>query len=291
MEAETKEHLGEVFKSLRTNRHISLKQLCDENVSVSQLSRFERGETDLSLARFLTALDHMGVEVGEYMDAVRGYQKTEQIALMSSLVELEYKRDIAGFRKLYEEQEAKFKEHPDVYRYRLNVIMLQSFICKCDPEIPFPGEMLDEVTDYLFTTEEWNMYELILIGNLYLFIDIPVLHRMGQEIVKRKKFYSQIGSRHGLMIVTLLNIWETCLHRDSIEIARYYSEAIHPLLDNETDLYHRTIYLFLLGLQHYKEGSVLSGIDEMKKAIGVFDAVGSKHLANNYRKDLKRFVH
>lgn len=56
-----------------------------------------------------------------------------------------------------------------------------SFICKCDATVPFPEEYIDEVTDYLFTTEEWNMYELILIGNLYLFIDIPLLHRMGQR--------------------------------------------------------------------------------------------------------------
>ena len=59
----------------------------------------------------------------------------------------------------------------------------------------------------------------------------------------------------------------------------------------ETDLYKRTIYLFLSGLQHYKEGAVLSGIDEMKNAIHIFELVGSENLANNYKKDFARFVH
>lgn len=37
------DNLGQVFKNLRTNRHISLKQISNEVVSVSQISRFERG--------------------------------------------------------------------------------------------------------------------------------------------------------------------------------------------------------------------------------------------------------
>ena len=36
--------LGQVFHEFRTNRSISLKQVADETVSASQISRFERGE-------------------------------------------------------------------------------------------------------------------------------------------------------------------------------------------------------------------------------------------------------
>ena len=149
---------------------------------------------------------------------------------------------------------------------------------------------IDEVTDYLFTTEEWNMYELILIGNLYLFIDIPLLHRMGQEILKRKDYYWEIGSHKNLVTITLLNIWETCLHRDALTVALFYMEKIEPLLNDETDLYKRTIYLFLSGLLHYKQGEKQSGIEEMKNAIQIFEWVGSENLANNYKKDFERFV-
>ena len=50
------DNLGQVFKNLRTNRHISLKQISNEAVSVSQISRFERGESDLSIGKFLIAI-------------------------------------------------------------------------------------------------------------------------------------------------------------------------------------------------------------------------------------------
>jgi len=285
------DNLGQVFKNLRTNRRISLKQIANEAVSVSQISRFERGESDLSIGKFLIALDNMNIEVSEFMDAVHNNQQTEQIRFMSALIPLEYKRDVAGFVKMRDEEEQKFRENPDVYRYHLNTILLQSFICKCDSAIQFPQEYIDEVAEYLFITEDWNMYELILIGNLYLFIDIPLLHVMGQEILKRKAYYDEIGSHRNLVIITLLNIWETCLHRDNLEVAAFYMDKTKELLDDETDMYKRTIYLFLSGLQHYKSGTVLNGIDEMKRAIQIFEWVGSDNLANNYKKDFERFVH
>ena len=80
------DHLGQVFKNLRTNRHISLKQISNERVSAAQISRFERGESDISLEKFLIALSNMHIEVSEFMDAVNNYQRTEQIRFMSALM-------------------------------------------------------------------------------------------------------------------------------------------------------------------------------------------------------------
>ncbi|MBP5305023.1 MAG: hypothetical protein J6Z02_04170 [Lachnospiraceae bacterium] len=285
-----KDNLGQVFKKIRTNRHISLKQLANEEVSAAQISRFERGESDISLSRFLVALERMHVEVSEYIDAVNDNQRTEQIRFMSALIPLEYRRDIEGFRRMQQEEESKFKEHPEIYRYHLNSILLQSFICKCDPDVPFPEKYVNELTDYLFVTEEWNMFELILVGNTYLFIDIPLLHKMGQEIIKRKDYYEEIGSHKSLVAITLLNIWETCLHRGNLEIADFYRKNIKPILDDETDIYKRTIYLFLSGLQHYLEGKEEKGKLKMKHAIQVFEWTGSTNLAGNYKKDYERFV-
>ena len=78
------DHLGQVFKNLRTNRHISLKQISNERFSAAQISRFERGESDISLEKFLIALSNMHIEVSEFMDAVNNYQRTEQIRFMTS---------------------------------------------------------------------------------------------------------------------------------------------------------------------------------------------------------------
>ena len=280
------DHLGSVFHDFRTNRNISLKQIADENVSASQISRFERGESDISLTKFLKILDNMHVEINEFMASVRGYDKTETIRFMSQLVPLEYKRDIAGFQRLFQEQKTKYEKNPSVYQYHLNMILAQSFISKCDETVPFPKKYLNEVTDYLFSVEEWKIYELILIGNLYLFMDIALLHKMGQEILQN---HSRNGANTNLVLITLLNIWETCLHRDELLVAAYYKDNILPLLADETLLYERNLYHFLSGLYHFKCGEKARGKEEMDQAIQIYEWLDCSHLARNYKDDLIKY--
>ena len=148
------------FHEFRTNRNISLKQIADDSVSIAQISRFERGESDISFSKFVRILENMHVEMNEFMDAANGYDKTETRKFMGQLIPLEYKRDKAGFQRLFEEQKEKYVKNPSVYQYHLNMILVQSFICKCDDSEAFPKEYMDEVTDYLFTVEQWQIYEL-----------------------------------------------------------------------------------------------------------------------------------
>ena len=281
------EQLGTVLYEFRVSRKMSLKQIADDTVSVSQISRFERGESDISFYKFLRILENMHVEVNEFMDAARGYDKTETIKFMGQMVPLEYKRDKAGFQRLFEEQRAKYNKKPSVYQYHLNMILVQGFICKCDDSIPFPKEYMEEVTDYLFTVEKWQIYELILIGNLYLFMDISLLHRMGQEIINR---YSENGANKGLVIITLLNIWETCIHREALEVAEYYKKCIYPLIADETMLYERNIYHFLLGMYLYKCGEKELGISKMEQAIQIYEWLGCDNLSRNYKDDRLKYV-
>ena len=281
------EEIGKVFHDFRVNRNISLKQIADENVSISQISRFERGESDLSVSKFLIALENMKVETGEFMDALQKNHDSETIEFMSKLVPLEYKRDIAGFRKLFDEQRDKYKKNPSIYQYKLNMILAQSFICKCDPDVPFPKEYIDEVADYLFMVEQWKIYELILIGNLYLFFDIPLLHKMGKEIMGAA---IDRGRAKGVEIITLLNIFETCIHREDLETAGFYMDNIPQLIEDETLLYERNLYHFLVGLFNYKNGDKAGGKAIMDQAILIYEWLGCRNLADNYKKDLEKYT-
>ena len=281
------DHLGEVFREFRSNRSISLKQIADENVSVSQISRFERGETDITVTRFLRLLENMHVEINEFMEAARGHDKSETIRFMSQLTPLEYKRDVDGFRRLFNEQKEKYEKSPSVYEYRLNMILAQSFICKCDESVPFPREYLDEASDYLFSVDEWKIYELILVGNLYLFMDLPLLDRMGREIVSN---HSRNRANRRLIIVVLLNIFETCLHRDALAAAAYYRDSVLPLIEDETWLYERNLYHFLSGLYLYKSGEKEAGKKEMEQSVQIYEWLGCRNLARNYTEDLKKYA-
>lgn len=50
-------NFGKVFKKFRQARGLKLKEIAKFGLSTSQLSRFEHGETDLTLSKFMIALD------------------------------------------------------------------------------------------------------------------------------------------------------------------------------------------------------------------------------------------
>ena len=45
------ENYGEIFKTYREARGLSLKDIAESGLSTSQLSRFEKGESDLTITR------------------------------------------------------------------------------------------------------------------------------------------------------------------------------------------------------------------------------------------------
>ena len=47
------ENYGEIFKTYREARGLSLKDIAESGLSTSQLSRFEKGESDLTITKFI----------------------------------------------------------------------------------------------------------------------------------------------------------------------------------------------------------------------------------------------
>ena len=163
------EHLGKVFREFRTSGNYSLKEAAGESCSTSQLSRFELGESDLAVSRFFDILDNIHVTIENFMDKARKFHYHEHVAMMGQIVPLYYSNDIAGFQKLQSEQLEKARNSTNPLYFELNWILLQGLICQRDSSYDMKQDDLDKVADYLFKTEEWTMYELILFGNLYSF--------------------------------------------------------------------------------------------------------------------------
>ncbi|MCE2061257.1 Rgg/GadR/MutR family transcriptional regulator, partial [Streptococcus thermophilus] len=65
---------GEVFKVIRKSKGIKIIDIADEQISKSQISRFERGESTITLFKLTHMLDKICVTVEEFMYIVRNYK-------------------------------------------------------------------------------------------------------------------------------------------------------------------------------------------------------------------------
>lgn len=111
---------------------------------------------------------------------------------MAQIIPLYYSNDIAGFQKLQREQLEKSKSSTTSLYFELNWILLQGLICQRDASYDMKQDDLDKVADYLFKTEEWTMYELILFGNLYSFYDVDYVTQLVEKLWRGRNFTKRL---------------------------------------------------------------------------------------------------
>ncbi len=73
---------GEVFKKFRESR-VTIKDVAKAGISTSQLSRFEKGQTDLTISKFMLILDEINMPIEEFMYAVHDFHRDDLNELLS----------------------------------------------------------------------------------------------------------------------------------------------------------------------------------------------------------------
>ena len=284
------ENLGKVFREFRISKNYSLKEAAGEACSTSQLSRFELGESELTTSRFFEILDNIHVTLENFMDKARNFQHHEHVSLMAQIIPFYYTNDIAGFQKLQREQLEKAKSSTNPLYFELNWILLQGLICQRDASYTMKQSDLDKVADYLFQTEEWTMYELILFGNLYSFYGVDYVARLGREVMEREEFYQEIGRHQKLVLILALNCYQHCLENFSFENASYFEAYVEKIIGNGIKLYERNIFHYLKGFSLYQKGQCKEGCKQMQEVMRIFDLLGLPEQVAYYQEHYDKFV-
>lgn len=154
-----KSSLGKTLRKVREGKQISISSIADEHLSKSQISRFERGESEISCIRLINILDKLNISIEEFLILHdKDYTKTEIFANLVQHIRKEYStQKIDNIIKLLSNTSLNEFEKT----------MIKSIIHTMDNDCaikPTKDEIL-KVTDYLFKFENWGYYEIILLGN------------------------------------------------------------------------------------------------------------------------------
>lgn len=90
---------GEIYKLFRESRKITLRDIECEGISRSQLSRFEKGETDLTTTKFILALEQINVPLEEFMYAANDFKRDRFYRLIDEVKQCFLNRDVAKLHK------------------------------------------------------------------------------------------------------------------------------------------------------------------------------------------------
>ena len=281
-------NFGEIFKKFRESRGLKLKDVAKAGISTSQLSRFEKGETDLTISKFMLILNEINMPIDEFMYAVHDFHRDELNELLSKVRHFVSNRDVEGMKKLlYSQMELQDKRGKF---HQINTILLKIRLQDLSGENYYDEKDLDGLTDYLFSVEYWGNYELLIFMNTLDALKHDVFIVLAREMSRRSDFYKEIPNNRRLISTMLLNGYITCVEREKFTDAIYFKKQLNQCFFIETEVYERLVFQYAQNLYQYKKAGNGKAIIEMKKCIGAMKLVGSDHLAQIYEGHLRKIL-
>jgi transcriptional regulator with XRE-family HTH domain len=150
---------GEIYKLFRESRKITLRDIEHRGISRSQLSRFEKGETDLTTTKFFLALEQINVPIEEFMYAVKDFKRDCFYQLIDEVKQCFLNRNVPKLHKML----IKRMENDDNSIFStIEIIFLKIKLQELSSEEYFNDTDINRITDYLFGVNYWGMFEILL---------------------------------------------------------------------------------------------------------------------------------
>lgn len=190
--------MGSIFKKIRKEKGLTLKEMQTNNLSISQLSKIENGENIPSADEFILLLDnnylHSKALIGTKYDE---YGNTE---------------NITSLKELSIEAQNLFQKYGDIYFQHIH-LQIEALLTLIDTNNHYETsrEFLLQIKEYFLKVNNWGDYELYLLSN-YLFMfeidDAIFFGNIAIKIIEKNyKFYrNQSNARVLLNNLTMYSL-------------------------------------------------------------------------------------
>ena len=279
-----KTSLGKTLRKVRKGKQVSICSIADEHLSKSQISRFERGESEISCIRLINILDKLHISLDEFI----ALHENEDINTLDFINLIEYIRKQYTSHNIKNLTKLLFNDS----KYNLNSAektMIKSIAYTLDHNIKPTADEILQLTDYLFKVEKWGYYEIILLGNCVRTVEYTSFFLLTKEMLNNY-IYSSLNKTNKRLVTQLaINCLIASIDKDEYNNCLFLITEIKNLLANELNFYEETVFLYTIGYFEFKNNSN-SGIEKMENAIQVFEILGEENLKAQYTEHYSKYV-
>ena len=283
------QNLGEVFKELRKSRNVSLQEATGGEFTYSMLSKFERGEADLSSMKLITALDNIHSDLNEFMYLARGFSQKQVLAFQENLWELYDREGIDSLHSLYEETTQKYRSSAKE-SYLLQMIRIKSLLVFFDSEIRATDEELTFLYDYFFTIDIWGNYELELFSTISTLFPLPLYFKYSREMLQKTDLLGSLPSNKvGIDTILINGLFKAIEEKDKLK-ADYFVFQIEKRELPESEAYLKIIYMIAKGYYDTIFNVKNKGLEKIQRGIAILQDLeyvdGARYYENYFANQL-----
>lgn len=279
-----KSNLGSTLRKIRKGKQITLSAVADKHLSKSQISRFERGESEISCIRLINILDKLNISLDEFLILHdKDYTKTESFVNLVQYIRKQYSsKNIDNIKSLLSVTSS----------FNLNsyeTTMIKSILYTLDIDVAPSDEELLQLTDYLFNVEKWGYYEIILLGNCVRTINYNSYFLLTKEMIKNY-IYSLLNKTNKRLVTQLaINCLIISIDKNKFSDCTYLISEIEKLLNNELNFYEQTVFLYVTGYFEHKF-ELENGDKKAEQAIQIFEFLGENQMKSQYEEHYKKYI-
>lgn len=283
------QNLGEIFKELRKSRNVSLQEATGGEFTYSMLSKFERGEADLSSMKLITALDNIHSDLNEFMYLVRGFSQKKVLTFQENLWDLYDREGIDSLHSLYEETTQKYRSSGET-SYLLQMIRIKSLLVFFDSEIRATDEELTFLYDYFFTIDIWGNYELELFSTISPLFPLPLYFKYSREMLQKMDLLGSLPSNKvGIDTILMNGLFKAIEEKDKLK-ADYFIFQIEKRELPESQAYLKIIYMIAKGYYDTIFNVKNKGLEKIQRGITILQDLeyvdGARYYENYFASQL-----
>lgn len=204
------EDFGKIFKKYRESRQLKLRDIASKELSTSQISRFENGESDLTITKFMHAIQLINMPIDEFMYTANHFKRDELNELLDKIVQYTSSRDIENLKRLIFEEESK--ECNNATMKKIRVLLIKIHLYDLFGEKLYQEEDIHFLADYLFSIEYWGRNELLIFSNAIVAFNTETNLILLREMNRRTNFYKDIPQNRSMIASMNVNAY-IFLHR------------------------------------------------------------------------------
>lgn len=278
--------LGYVFRNLRIDKNYSLKEVAEGILSMSFLSKFERGDSDISLSKFYLLLERLNMTMDEFTFISNDYRPI-QIEELLRTVRIAYENNnLTLLLKLEQDEVNKWKKY-NFLSYKYNSIMIRALAHDLDKKLKMNKKDIELLNNYLFSVENWGFYEIMLFGNSMSILSIESIVALSKEILNKTQLYSTIRKNKEELVRVLLNTIVYCIESNRLNSAFHFLISAEKILEQSEFYFEKVKLLYLTGIYKIVTGNSASGVPMANTAIQIMNDLKDINVANNHEEYLK----
>lgn len=279
---------GQVLRRMREEKGYSLRQVSNGILSTSFLSKFERGESNISLSHFIRIIERMNISLDEFVFSANEYKPNDLDRLMSDIASA-YQRNNTSKLKIITKKEYEKWEKYGLDAYLCNSIMAEAMMLNLQKK-EIDKKKREYIANYLFKVDLWGNYELVVYANSLTIFPPETVVALSKEVVKKTSMYKLVHKNFVQTLAILLNTTIVCLESNLLNDALYFILTLDNMHMAENLFYERTLLIFLKGIYEIKKGDIEAGEGIARKAITTMYTIGSEDLAISHEEYLESML-